>query len=163
MVSRPSVVILLFLSAACREEPREVVMRIVSLEREAILMSVTNNTAHDVVLLSPEAPTRQVDGPKCAITVSTVADRQTYAFAFTPTLHRVRARSATRFRATLKPLTVSRQCQEWNIEARLAYLTDEEVQRFRTKSSAEFHGYVLAQQHVVTVHSKARCCARGVE
>lgn len=155
MVSRFFVFGLGLYAVACGHDRGDVVINIVSLERDAIVVRITNKTDSDVVLFSPEAPTRRIDTKACAVTISTVIDQETYSFAFTPALRTVRAGKSTLFRANLKPLAVSGDCREWNVIARYAYLTADEVQRFRGRNSVEFHQYVLTSQRIATVSSKA--------
>lgn len=152
-MSRSFALVLFLCTVGCRGEG-DVVVSVVSLERDAIDVLVSNNTDEDIVLLSPRAPTRRVDEKQCTVTISSVVEGNTYSFAFTPTLRTVRAGSATRFRANLAPLVLSGDCREWSVAARLAYVNGAEVRRFRGRTSVEFHRYVLTNQRIASVTSK---------
>ncbi len=151
MVSR-AFALLLCLSAVARK--RDVIMKVTSLERDTVVIRVTNNTGSDIVFLSPETPKRQIDRETCRVTVSTVINRETYSFAFTPTLRTVGTSRSHTFRATLSPLVLPRDCHEWTVVARLAYLSGEDLRMFHAKSSFGFREYVLTHQRAASAEAK---------
>ena len=144
------IMILAVLSESCGERPRNIEVKVVAAEREAIVIGVRNHSRNDVVLLSPATPSRQVDEDKCAVYLSTKVDERIRPFAFTPQLITVPGGSETKFRASIHPLSLSKPCSRWHITAEYAYIRPDEVEKFAGRPSEEFRQYVLRNQQIVT-------------
>jgi hypothetical protein len=153
---KPVIVMLLaiLLASACQQRG-SIVLRIVSIERRAIVLDIVNKTNDEIVVLSPEAPTRQVDDGRCALIISTKVVDGVRPYAFTPMLETVRAQSVRRFRAVLDPISLAdSSCAGWSVDAEYAYVLRSDVAMFKGRAFEEFRLHVLKNQKLLTASVK---------
>lgn len=128
---------------------------VISAERDAVVVEVHNGTSEEIVLLSPEAPTRQIDEEQCVLIISTRVTDDVRPYAFTPTLERVDVGVTKRFRAVLTPVALStKSCTAWTISAEYAYVLPEAVTTFKGRPFEDFRQYVLRNQNVIRASAK---------
>ncbi len=148
--------IIVFPFVACSLRPQVVSLHVVTAQKDAIVVRVRNDTEHDVVMLSPDSPSRQVDGKRCTVSLSTKVDDRVRPFAFTPRLITIQSGTEIEFRAAIHPYKVSTTCREWIVTAEYAYIRPEDVERFAGKASEDFRGHVLRNQQIVTTTASVR-------
>jgi hypothetical protein len=129
-------------------------LNVVSAERGAVVVEVRNATSENIVVLSPEAPSRQVDEGQCVLIISTKVTDDVRPYAFTPTLETVEAGSARRFRAVLDPVALSSKCKEWQINAEYTYVLPAAVTTFKGRPFEDFRQYVLQNQKIMSASAK---------
>jgi hypothetical protein len=127
----------------------DVTLHIASVDRDEVTVAVRNGSAVDIVLLSPRAPSRQLDESGCKLKLSSAVDRNIRPFAFTPELVTLRAGQEATFRAALAPVALAESCSTWTVSADYAYLKPDEVDSFRGRTSHEFWEYVIDHQQIV--------------
>ncbi|HXA20256.1 MAG TPA: hypothetical protein VN380_24980 [Thermoanaerobaculia bacterium] len=145
-----ALIVLLTVNGSCGQRSSGVTLNVIAAERNAVTVGVRNDTAGDVVLLSPIAPSRLVDEGQCRLTLSTKIDHQIRPFAFAPTLVVLARGGEMRFRSILDPLLLSGGCSRWSVSAEYAYLSRDEVEGFRGRTSEDFRQYVLKHQQIAT-------------
>ncbi|MEO8383369.1 MAG: hypothetical protein ABI779_27180 [Acidobacteriota bacterium] len=134
---------------------RDVTLRIAAIERDEVTLTVLNGSTADIVLLSPHAPSRQMDEGGCELRLSSKIDRNIRPFAFTPELVTIAAGKETIFRATLAPVSLVESCATWTVSADYAYLKRDEVESFKKRTSHEFWEYAIDHQRIVNGSGKA--------
>lgn len=140
---------------SCSNEGSAVLtVKVISATKDAITIKVRNNSGDDLVLLSPEAPAREVDKDACHVKLSTKVDDRIRPFAFTPQLVSVRGGSETQLRAVLLPLVIPESCADVLVSVEYAFIRPDEVERFRRKPSEDFRQYVLRNQRLVTTSQR---------
>lgn len=154
MKKRFVLMLVMIISSAC-ERSGLASVSVVSVERGAVVVEVHNTTSENIVVLSPEAPSRQMDEEQCVLIISTKVTDDVRPYAFTPTLETVEAGSARRFRAVLGPVALSaKSCAEWTINAEYAYVRPAAVATFTGRPFEDFRQYVLRNQKVMTASAK---------
>jgi hypothetical protein len=125
-------------------------LTVVAIEHGAISVEVHNATSENIVVLSPDAPSRQVDAERCLLILTTKVTDDLRPYAFTPVLRPVEAGSARRFRAVLTPVAPApKPCREWTITAEYAYVGQVAAITFNGRPSEDFRQYVLANQKIM--------------
>ena len=130
-------------------------LNVVSGERGVVVVEVRNASSEDIVVLSAEAPSRQIDEEQCLLIMSTKVTDDIRPYAFTPALETVEAGSARRFRAVLDPGELSaKSCTEWTISVEYAYVQPAAVAMFKGRPFEDFRQYVLGNQKVMSATAK---------
>jgi hypothetical protein len=146
--------LVMMISSAC-ERDGSASVNVLSVERGAVVVEVHNTNSKNIVVLSPEAPSRQMDEERCVLIISTTVTDDVRPYAFTPTLETVEARSARRFRAVLAPVALpEKSCTEWTINVEYAYVWPAAVATFKGRPFEDFRQYVLRNQKVITASAK---------
>jgi hypothetical protein len=125
-------------------------VHVVAAHKDAIIIRIRNDTARDVVMLSPESPNRQVDEKRCTVRLSTKVDDRVRPFAFTPHLITVRRGTQLEVRAPLHPYELRTTRQKWLVTVEYAYVRPEDVERFAGKTTEDVREDVLHDQKTIT-------------
>jgi len=136
--------------AQCKERPGRVAVHVLLAHRTSVLLSVENGTDRDIVMLSPAAPSRQVDEAHCTVKLSSKIDERVQPFAFAPELVTLRRGAKVQFNAPLYPLSLSKACARWTVDAEYAYVTPQDAAGYSENGSEEFRQHVLRVQQVAT-------------
>jgi hypothetical protein len=132
---------------------QEVSLRLTSVAMNEVTVQVRNDLATDIILLSPRAPSRELDRGGCRIRISTKVDKNIRPFAFTPELLTVRSGQKATFRVRLDPVMLAVSCSSWTVIADYAYLRPDDVAPFQGRVSQEFWEHAVAHQQVVSSES----------
>jgi hypothetical protein len=147
-------ILVMVISGSCEtNDPAS--LTVISAERGAVVVEVHNGTSEEIIVLSPEAPSRQIDEEQCVLLISTRITDDVQPYAFTPTLESVEVGATKRFRAVLEPVALSTtSCTAWTIDAEYAYVLSEALATFKGRPFEDFRQYVLHNQKVVRASAK---------
>ncbi|HJQ35971.1 MAG TPA: hypothetical protein VKB93_02420 [Thermoanaerobaculia bacterium] len=113
----------------------------------AVDVRITNRSASDIVLISPNIPNRQVDEERCTQLLSTKVQEWIQPYAFTPELVELKAGEAQTFAVEVQKGTLA-ECRDWRVDIEYAYVPSKEARAAQQQGTANFREYVLRHQQI---------------